>query len=290
MHGQKTAIITDSGTDVPEAFVRSHGIRVVPLNISYSNGDHYRAGVDISEKDIVDRLDVEVPTTSLPSPEAILGAFEQARDEGCDSAVFVGISSGLSATCDTARLVASHVEGIRTAVVDTLSIGVAAGMVVMAVAEMLEEGLAFEQTIAAAERLVERTKVFFCVKDLTWLHKGGRIDQMTYRLGSMLNVKPIIWCDEEGHYRTYKKARGWDRALDQLVRCLKPFARQEQEVRVAVACTSACDCFDAMDERIGRELDNVCEMIHSHISAALVVHTGPELVGLGIQPDWHALA
>jgi DegV family protein with EDD domain len=286
---KRIAILTDSGCDTPDDFVREHDIRVIPLGINYSDGSHYRAGVDITGEEVIARLDEEVPTTSLPSPEDIMRAFEQVRDEGFDAAVFVGISSGLSATCDTARLVASHVEGLPIIVIDTLSIGAAAGMVTMAAAEMVEEGVPFEELQGRLEELSRRTRVFFCVKDLTWLHQGGRIDEFTYRLGTMLNVKPIIWCDAEGHYRTYKKPRGWNRALSQELECIKSFAAEEIAVRMAIACTSAADFFDGLAARAEVEIPNLRRLIRSGISAALLVHTGPELVGMGVQPDWHEL-
>jgi DegV family protein with EDD domain len=286
---ERIAILTDSGCDTPDDFVKAHDVRVVPLGINYSDGSHYRAGIDITSEEVIARLDEEVPTTSLPSPEDLMKTFEQVRDEGFDAAVFVGISSGLSATVDTARLVASHVEGLKTLVIDSLSIGAAAGMLTMSAVEMVEAGIPFEELGARLEELAHRSHVFFCVKDLTWLHKGGRIDEFTYRLGSMLNVKPIIWCDEEGHYRTYKKPRGWDRALSQEFACIKAFAAGEPGVRIAIACTSAADHFEELSARVRSEIANTTQLICSGISAALVVHTGPELVGMGVMPDWRMM-
>ena len=286
MNAQRTAILTDSGTDTPRVFAAAHDVRVVPLGISYSDGSRYRAGVDIDEDEVVRRFAEEIPTTSLPSPEDIRLAFEQARADGYERAVYVGISSGLSATCDTVRLVASSLEDFPVTVVDTKSIGAAAGMVVMGAAEMVEEGVPYERLGERLALLSRETHVFFCVKDLTWLHEGGRIDELTFRLGSLLDVKPIIWCDEDGHYRTYKKPRGWERALRQELRCVRSFARAFSRVRVAIACTPAADRFDELAARVREDIGNAYELVRSGISAALVVHTGPELVGMGVQPDW----
>ncbi len=287
MNEQRIAIITDSGTDTPVSVIETHDVRVIPLGINYSDGSHYRAGVDITEQEILDRFAEEIPTTSLPSPVEIRETFETAKRDGYEKAIYIGISSGLSATCNTVRMVASDMPDFPILIIDTKSIGVAAGLVVMSAAEMIEEGIAYEQLEERLGALSKNTKVFFCVRDLTWLHKGGRIDEFTYRVGSFLNVKPIIWCDEEGIYRTYKKARGWERALRQEINCIKSFSKAFSRVRLALACTPAANYFDELTQALQKDIHNAFDIVISGISAALVVHTGPELVGMAVQPDWH---
>lgn len=286
MNAQRIAVLTDSGTDTPDWFCTEHDVRVVPLKINFADGTTYRAGVDISSEELIERFACEIPTTSLPSPDDIRQAIEQTKADGYTSAVFVTISSGLSATFQTAQLVASQVEDFDVLVVDTKSIGAAAGMVVMAATRMIEAGIPFDELQGRLDALSEKTKVFFCVKELSYLHKGGRIDDFTYHIGSILNIKPIIWCDEEGYYRTFKKARGWERALTQEVGCIAELAEHYQKVNIAVACTAACDMFDELEEAIHDKIDNVADIVRAGISPALLVHTGPELVGMAIQPAW----
>lgn len=286
MNSQKIAIVTDSGTDTPPAFAAEHDVRIVPLGVNYSDGTHYQAGVDITTDQIIARFDEEIPHTSLPSPELIRQTFERAQADGYERGVFVSISSGLSATNQTVHLVAGELPGFPIVVIDSKSIGVAAGLVVMAAARMVEAGVPFDELEARLSALSAETHVFFCVKDLKWLHEGGRIDSFTYRVGSVLNVKPIIWCDAEGYYRTYKKARGWERALAQEIRCVKEFAARSEHVIVAIACTEADAYFDELEARLREEIPNIAEVVRSGISPALIVHTGPELVGMGVQPTY----
>lgn len=289
MNNAKIAVICDSGTDVPDWFAKEHDVRVVPLGITYSDGITLRAGVDITESEVVERFAQEIPTTSLPSPADIQSTYEQVRADGYERAVVVTISSGLSSTNQTAHLVASQLEDFPVIVIDTLSIGVAAGLVVMAATEMIEDGIPFEQLESRLTALSKLTKVFFCVKDLKYLRKGGRIDAFTYRIGSALNIKPIIWCDHEGFYRTYKKARGWERALKQEFKCIQEFATQNVRSRLAVACTDASKCFEMVEGWMREGVSNISEIVRAGISPALLVHTGPELVGMAVQPDWHTL-
>ena len=141
MNDQRIAVVTDSGTDTPAAFVRAHDVRVVPLRVNYSDGSTYESGVDITPEEVVSRFGEEVPTTSLPSPLRVRETLERARADGYEGAVFVAISSGLSATCETASMVARQMEGFPVVVVDTRSIGAAAGLVVMEAVRQVEAGM-----------------------------------------------------------------------------------------------------------------------------------------------------
>ena len=82
MNDQHIAVLCDSGTDTPEAFVHAHDVRVVPLRINYSDGTSSQSGVDITADEVIERFKDEIPTTSLPTPEAIRQALEQAKADG----------------------------------------------------------------------------------------------------------------------------------------------------------------------------------------------------------------
>lgn len=101
MNKQKIAVITDTGTDTPADFGAAHDVRTVALAINYSTGDSFRSGFEINSSEVIDRFAEEIPTTSLPSPSDIRSTLEAARADSYDAAVFVTISSGLSATNHT---------------------------------------------------------------------------------------------------------------------------------------------------------------------------------------------
>ena len=105
MNDQRIAILTDTGTNVPADFAATHDVRNVSLVVNYSDGS-FRSGIDITTDEVIDRFETEIPTTSLPSPSDIQAALEAARADGYERAVFVTISSGLSATNQTVELVA----------------------------------------------------------------------------------------------------------------------------------------------------------------------------------------
>ncbi|MBQ9057825.1 MAG: DegV family protein [Atopobiaceae bacterium] len=286
MNDQRIAVICDSGTDTPPDFVREHDVRVIPLTINYADGS-YLAGVDITTNEVIERFAEEIPTTSLPSPTSIKEALDTARADGYTSAVIVTISSGLSSTFQTSQMISRMIEDFPIICVDSKSIGVSAGMVVMNAVEMIEAGIPFDELQEKLDEQARLTDVFFCVNELSYLYKGGRIGKTIYALGTTLNIKPIIYCDPEGYYKMFKKARGWMKALDTIVNTAANYARRYEQVRVAICSTSAADALGILEEKVRVQIPNLVELVKAGIGPDLIVHTGPELVGVALQPLWH---
>lgn len=282
MNEQRIAIITDSGTDTPADFAAAHDIRVLPLRINYSDGSTYENGVDITAQEVVERFAEEIPTTSLPSPMKIRDTLEQARRDGYVGAVVVTISSGLSATFETIGMVARQMEDFPVVMVDTKSIGIAAGFVVMEAARQIEAVMPLDRLGSVLAAVSERVRVFFSVQKLDFLRKGGRISEAVYRVGSMLNIKPVLTCDErEGKYVIEKKPRGWQKALKTQVDLIAEQAARWNQVRVAV-CTFDPSLRGELEARLRERVGNAVEFISCGISADLLVHTGPTLVGMAV--------
>lgn len=292
MNKQRIAVLTDTGTNTPADFMAEHDVRAVSLRINLLDGTSYRSGVDIDAQQLVARLQQEIPSTSLPSPDDIREALEQARSDGYEKAVFVTISAGLSATNQTVRLVASQMENFPVIVINTKSIGIAAGLVVMAAAEMVEADVPFRRLEQKLNALSERTRVFFSTKTLDYLRKGGRISEPIYRLGSFLNIKPVITCDTGGYYVVARKTRGWEKSLDAEVSLIAEHAGTLRcPVRLALCCSAGNDHFDELEEKVRTQLERVGvavagPIVRTDVSPDLLVHTGPDVVGMGITPDW----
>ena len=289
MNEQHIALICDSGCDIPEDFARDHDIRIIPLTLNYSDAT-YQSGVDISTDEVIRKFAQEIPTTSLPSPQTIQDVFEQAVQDGYTKAVYIGISSALSSTFQTTMMVGNGIEGLETIYIDTKNIGLGAGLVAMAAAQMIEENIAFDLLQGKLDELAGKTSVYFAVQSLTYLHKGGRISDTVYRLGSMLNIKPILTCSPEGHYITTKKTRGMEKALAAEVSMTASCMRDYSHVVVGICCSNQYDVFDQVENLLYEKMPTkIVSLVKTNISPALVVHTGPEIVGIAAQPDWHEL-
>ncbi|EPH95669.1 EDD domain protein, DegV family [Enterococcus faecalis 13-SD-W-01] len=282
MNKEKIAILVDSGTDVPQELMEKHQMFMIPLKIIYKDRV-YTDKVDITPEEIYEKLPQEIPSTSLPDGEAITEIFDEIKKQGYEKILAVTISSGLSGTYNVVRLLGEQYEGLETYVLDTKNIGIGAGFSAIQAAEWLEEGMDWEALKANLEKHVPQNKVFFNVATLEYLQKGGRIGLVASILGTALKLNPIISCNDEGIYYTVAKARGRKKSLDKAMNLVKEFIGSAKSYNLAVAHGHAEEEAKEMEERMRKEFPGAEKIYFGQISPALVVHTGPGLLGLGIQ-------
>lgn len=278
----KVAILVDSGTDVPQELIEKYQMYVIPLKIIYKDRV-YTDKVDITPEEIYQRLPQEIPETSLPDGETITKIFEQIKQDGYEKILAVTISSGLSGTYNIVRLIAQQQEELEAYVLDTKNIGIGAGFSAIQAAKWLEEGMEWSLLIERLNELVKQTKVFFNVATLEYLQKGGRIGLVASILGTALKLNPIISCNDEGIYYTVGKARGHKKSLDRTVSYVKERVGTAKVFNLAVAHGDAKEEATEMMARLKEEFPQAQQIYFGQISPALVVHTGPGLLGVGVQ-------
>jgi DegV family protein with EDD domain len=214
-------IVTDSAADLPADEVARLEVEVVPLSIRFG-ADEFTDGVDLSVSEFYERLasSADLPETSAPSPGAFEAAFRRQAEAGADSVVCINLSSGLSATIQSAQNAATAVSGdIDVRVVDSRSITSGLGTQVTIAAEAAAGGASADEIVALVEGLSTRTHVLGALDTLDNLRKGGRIGGAQALLGSLLSIKPLLDISsgevaEAGKARTRRKALEWLR--DQL--------------------------------------------------------------------------
>ncbi|EMF0109847.1 DegV family protein [Enterococcus hirae] len=278
----KVAILVDSGTDVPQELIEKYQMYVIPLKIIYKDRV-YTDKVDITPEEIYQRLPQEIPGTSLPDGETITKIFEQIKQDGYEKILAVTISSGLSGTYNIVRLIAQQQEELEAYVLDTKNIGIGAGFSAIQAAKWLEEEMEWSLLIERLNELVKQTKVFFNVATLEYLQKGGRIGLVASILGTALKLNPIISCNDEGIYYTVGKARGRKKSLDRTVSYVKERVGTAKVFNLAVAHGDAKEEATEMMARLKEEFPQAQQIYFGQISPALVVHTGPGLLGVGVQ-------
>ncbi|EOB2431093.1 DegV family protein [Enterococcus hirae] len=278
----KVAILVDSGTDVPQELIEKYQMYVIPLKIIYKDRV-YTDKVDITPEEIYQRLPQEIPGTSLPDGETITKIFEQIKQDGYEKILAVTISSGLSGTYNIVRLIAQQQEELEAYVLDTKNIGIGAGFSAIQAAKWLEEGMEWSLLIERLNELVKQTKVFFNVATIEYLQKGGRIGLVASILGTALKLNPIISCNDEGIYYTVGKARGRKKSLDRTVSYVKERVGTAKVFNLAVAHGDAKEEATEMMARLKEEFPQAQQIYFGQISPALVVHTGPGLLGVGVQ-------
>ncbi len=282
MNTSKIAVITDTGTDVPAEFIEKHGnIFVIPLVIQYSYGTFFD-GVDITADKVYADLSKEIPKTSLPSGEVISKTIEKVISAGYEKVFAVTLSSGLSGTHNMLRIISESFPELDFRFIDTKNIGIGAGFTVIKAVELIEEGLSADEIESELLKGIKRTKVFFSVDTLEYLAHGGRINKVTARLGSALGICPVISCNDDGIYYTVSKPRGRSNSIAHMIKLASDFA-SGQKYRLAIAVGQLSEEAALVREKIAKLIDNAEVFIDSRISPALGAHTGPGLIGIGVQ-------
>jgi len=282
MAQEKIAILVDSGTDVPKAYRDKYHMYVAPLTIIYKDAE-YRDGIDIQPEEVFARFATEIPSTSLPSPATVAGLFRQIKSDGYEKVLAITISSGLSGTFGAISSMGPAPEGLETRYIDTRNIGIGSGMTAIRAGELIEQGLEFAELCRQVEDVARNTKLYFCVSTLEYLIKGGRIGLVAGMLGTLLDLKPVISCNADGIYDTVAKSRGRKKSLALALEKAVEFAAGAKEYNITVMHGAAQEEADALMAAMKERLPDYRIAVEGQITPALVVHTGPGLIGIGIQ-------
>ena len=263
-------IVADSACDLPDDILRSLGVEVAPLSICFGEEvvmDHR----DLSAQDFWLRCKSTrtLPTTAAPAPGAFLDIFERARDAGKDGVVCVTMSEGISGTYQSAVKASEMLVGdLPVAVLDSRTITIAEGLVVLTAAELAADGGTLAEVRAATEDATLRARGFVALDTLENLRKGGRIGAAQSLFGSALSVKPIIKM-EDGIVVAESRQRTRGRALDYLIETMK---RQGEVDLLGITHGDAADVMDFL-ELVSNEFPGV-RVIWGQMGAVLGAHVG----------------
>ncbi|MFW6378320.1 MAG: DegV family protein, partial [Bacillota bacterium] len=210
---EKIAIVTDSTSDLKKEDLDKYGIKSLPLKVIYKDRQ-YQDRVDITPAEVYERMEDEIPTTSMPSPQEIEDLYTELKEEGYTHIISIHISSGLSATYSNCRMVAEQMENINVEVIDSQMLSMGLGRLVLYAKDLVASAeLTCNEIIDKIEEKKDKIEIFFVVETLKYLKKGGRIGKVSGTIGELLNIKPIISIDDDGEYYTFTKVRGRKKSI-----------------------------------------------------------------------------
>lgn len=271
------AIVKDSTACMPRDLLRHFQITIVPLTVTY-DGVTYRDGLDIAPEKFYQRLShvSQLPVTSPPSLESLIATYE-ALAETHDGILSVHLSADYSRTVDVACQAAAAVD-IPVEVIDSRSVSMGTGFVVLAAAHARAAGATLVEAAATARALAPRLHVRLVVDNLRYLYLGGRIGAADRWLGAALALKPIL-AIEDGRTTIASTARGHRAALDALLLDLQTAAAGQKPLHVAVAHAAATRDALWLYDQIADQFD-VAELHFSELSPVVGSHVGPGTVGI----------
>ena len=275
-------IITDSCCDFTKEMYEKLGLVVAPLMVNF-RGQTYPDRNDDSLKDMYAGLRAgEVATTSAANPEQWQELMEPYLQKGEDLLV-LAFSSGLSTTYQSASMAADELRAMypdRTiSVVDSLCASLGEGLLAYYACKKRDEGLSLQELTQWL--LDNRLHLchWFTVDDLMYLKRGGRVSAATAIMGTMLNIKPVLHVDNEGHLINVGKARGRKASIQAMA---KKVAELGAGFDNATMFISHGDCLEDAEYLAGllKEQYGAKEVYINYVGAVIGSHSGPGTLAL----------
>ncbi len=207
---KKVAILTDSNSGITQAQSKELGIFVEPMPF-YINGELYYEDIDLSQDDFYKKLTEggEI-TTSMPITGNLMDTWDKILED-YDELVYIPMSSGLSSSCDTAKMLSEDYDG-RVVVVDNQRISVTQKLSALEAKKLADMGKTAQEICDALMEIKAASTIYITVDTLEYLKKGGRLTPAVAAIGSLLKIKPVLSIygeklDKFAMARTMKQAK-----------------------------------------------------------------------------------
>ncbi len=275
-------IVTDTCCDFPQEMYGQLNLAVVPLTLTFRGAEH-NAFSEAFLKDLYNGMrQGESGSTSAVNPDGWANAMEPVLAAGEDVLV-MAFSSGLSTTYQSAVIAAQELSEKypqrQIRVVDTLCASMGQGLLVWYACKKRDKGMDLDALANWCENNKSTLCHWFTVDDLMFLKRGGRVNAATALVGTMLQIKPVMHVDDEGHLVKVTTARGRKASLQALA---KKVAETGIEGANDVCFISHGDCIEDAEyvASLLKEKYGVKEVVISYVGAVIGSHAGPGTVAL----------
>lgn len=282
----KVSIITDTDSSLPQDMAAEYNIMQVPISIhfgeDFSGTDH-----DMTNADLFAKIDEagKLPTTAAPTPGVFAEYFKKVfKEQEPDTLIYYAISGEMSATIKSAQIAADDLKEYDIRVIDSKTLSMAQGYMVLAAAEAAKKGASVEEIIKIAEKVRENTVLYGGLATLKYLSMSGRVSHVTAGMAGMLNIKPILSI-QNGKLDMLEKVRTRKKSW---VRMLELAAADVGKNKIADACVIHVNAQENAKQFAGLlrdALDYQKNVPIVDINPGLSVHTGAGLIGTCIVID-----
>ena len=270
-------IITDNCCDFPADMYNDLNLSVVPLVVRFQEKEVSQYSEKWLKKMYAGMREGEVATTSAVNPQGWEEVMEPVLAAGEDALVLT-FSSGLSTTYQSAVIAASELQekypDRKIRVIDTLCASLGQGLLVWYACKKRDEGMSFEELGDWCENNKQNLCMWFTVDDLMFLKRGGRVSAATALVGTMLQIKPVLHVDDEGHLINVSKARGRKASIEALAKKVGETGLPGENETVFI---SHGDCLEdaKLLEKILQEKYGVKSAFIYYVGAVIGSHSGP---------------
>ncbi len=220
------------------------------------------------------------PKTAMPSTGKMLEFYQALKDEGCDTILFVTISSQMSGIYSNAIIASRMIEGVDIHVFDSKSVGYIECKLIFTAHEGYLAGKSIEEIIEDLEYIRDNNKIYFAVSDLRYLVKNGRLSNAQAFMANILKIKPLLEINKEGKVVSIEKIRTFKSAVN---RVIEKFLEETENIDVTPFIIHANNPETAqfVREKV-LEFRPVYKDIPDYLlTPAVGAHSGPKAITIG---------
>lgn len=277
-------IYTDSSSGLPSSIINLYNINVIPLSVIIDGEiEEVRCHDEEFMKNFYSHLrDKNDMTTSCINEQTFYENFKTELSSGYD-VIYIGLSSGLSKTIENAELSAKRLEkefpNRKIYVVDSLNACLGEGLLVYTACLKKEEGLSAKEVYEYLLSVRLSANSLFTVKTLSYLAKGGRISKLNYALGTVVDIKPVMYVNEKGKLVSSSKVIGRKRSL---IAIADNFAKTIINPEIQTVFIGHGDCIEDAEflAKLISARVPVKEFIFNYIDPIIGVHSGPDTLAV----------
>ncbi|PKR77017.1 DegV family protein [Halalkalibacillus sediminis] len=237
-------LVVDGATDLPQGFAEKFDVKVIPLNIHFSN-ETYKAGEDLDIQGFYKKMasEQELPKTSAPSPNDFYEIFKEVDAE--TPILYLALSKTLSATYQNATLgrdmLLEEEPERKVEIINTKTTSCGTALLLNEAIKLKMKQIDFPELAQTMKSYAERTVTLFSLRTVDNLIKGGRLDRFRGTIARSLNIKLLMRASDEGEIEVTEKIRGEKKALRRLVDQIGEYTKSFEGKTIALAHSNCED-------------------------------------------------
>lgn len=283
---KKVAVVTDSNSGITQKLAEQLGVYVLPMPFKIGTEDYFE-DINITQEEFYEKIDAgALVSTSQPSPASVTELWDRVL-ESYESLVYLPMSSGLSGSCASARMLAEDYGG-RVEVVDNKRISVTLRRACMDALAMSEAGYDAAQIARKLEDTALDASIYIMVDTLTYLRRGGRITPAVAAIGTLLKIKPLLQIQGE-KLDSFAKVRTSAQGMKTMIQAVKDDIEKRfggtdaHEVHIDLAYSYPGAMMDSFREEVLKEFPWAAEgMFTDPLSLSVGCHIGPGSMAIAL--------
>jgi DegV family protein with EDD domain len=257
--------------------VQKLDIRIVPILLAL-NGRTFRDGEDITASRVYQwlRTSKYLPTTSAPSVGDFVRVYAAATREA-SGIVSIHLSPKFSATYNAALTASQLVDGAPIRLVNCHTAAMGQGFVVLEAARAAESGADLAAVVARAQKVSSRMNLLAILDTLEYLHRGGRIGGAATLVGTVLQIKPVLYV-ANGQVDVFAKPRTRSGAIRTMLERMAETAAG-RPLHAAILHADVLEEAEALRQQVADRFD-CAELYITELTPVMGAHTGPGVLGV----------